>query len=163
MQYSTNIFVSMVLIAVLDLTQSYANERSDDPEETNEAIMVVMDEPTAELWRSYFQSIEVNVIVRSDDEPYGTLNARARSVSGAARVYYRGDKSSLVSQFFRERISNQGVKTIDLAKHFRPKTAPRIEDHDGEILRAECSTSRMKLKEDHPCELPLFALLAIAH
>ncbi|MEL6109408.1 MAG: hypothetical protein AAFU85_25655 [Planctomycetota bacterium] len=92
------------------------------PMTSGEEPVVALDGPSGEMLRSCFPAAKVEIVIQSDKEAWGRLNQRGLSLRRVHCVFYRSDYSTLASQLMRERLSNQGVRTVDLiAIHQRPR------------------------------------------
>ena len=108
----------LATFTILGISQAAAQE--NEPARRAWSV-VAMDEPSADLVHRLFPQAKVSVVVRSDDESYSAINGRAIMLRDASHVFYRGDQSSLVSQFFRERLCAQGMRGIDISSRARSR------------------------------------------
>ncbi|MEM9366754.1 MAG: hypothetical protein AAGD07_12230 [Planctomycetota bacterium] len=99
------------------------------------AVVVAIDQPTADLWRLHFPNSRMIVVVLRDDESFDVISQRALLACAATSVLYRSDRCSRVSRFFRDRILNQGVPAIDLAKRLGLRGLPRPKGEHHAPLR----------------------------
>ena len=131
------IFADLFLVASLLSPASIANA-----EEQANTIVIAIDQPTAELWRRHHAAQNLVVLVRREDEPYEAINQRAHLIGQATCVLYRTDRSSVGSQFFRERIASRGVPCKDISalnrRVQRPQRRWRLLPEQQGIAEKEC-------------------------
>ena len=88
--------------------------------------VVALDGGSARLLKACCPTTAFESLIQSDDEPFQVLNQRAWSMRDASCLIYRGDRVTMTSLLFRERLTAQGVPAIDLAAvAVEPKPAPR--------------------------------------
>ncbi|QEF96286.1 hypothetical protein Mal15_03130 [Stieleria maiorica] len=143
---------SVVLLPLLSAAIMVASASHSVAEENTPTIVVAIDQPTADLWRLHCPESKLEVLVRSDDEAYETINSRVLSARDATYVLFRRDRSSIVSQFFRERICNQGAQSIDLAQHFRFRESEPRRNVDCDTLRVVLDQYNRATTFDADCD-----------
>ena len=88
--------------------------------------IVALDGGSANLLKSCCPKTAFESLIQLENEPYQVLNERAWSMRDASCLIYRGDQLSVISRLFRERLTAQGVRAIDLAAYaVERKPVPR--------------------------------------
>ena len=121
----------LVLLTILALNSPPAqSQENGTPTTKTTPSLIALDRPSADLLRLHFPAAKIAVLVSSDDQSFDILNQQAHLLRDKSHIFFRGDRCSLVSHFFLERLSNQGVRSLEITEFFglQKRTQPKNVD-----------------------------------
>jgi len=118
----------IVLFLAVFTFPSALQSRSAVADDPPVAVIAVSDWRAASWLADPLPTATTKVLLQSDGEDYGTVNARALAIRHATHVIYLGGDESLLSRMFRERLVMQGARPIDL-RTMQPPRSRSVNDH----------------------------------
>jgi hypothetical protein len=104
---------SCLLLAALACSNAF-DPNASLADEPSDAVIAVSDWRAASWLAKLPPTTATEVLLQNDDEDYAIVNSRAIATKHATHVVYLGGDESLLSQMFRERLTMQGARPVDL-------------------------------------------------
>ena len=111
-------FAFVLLVSSLPcLATSATAQDADQGGLETQGRVVTLDTGSARLLKAYSPRTDAESLVQFEHQSYQVLNRRALSMKNASLLIFRGDRLSMKSRLFCERLIAQGVPAIDLAAY----------------------------------------------
>ena len=111
-------------------------------ESIGEGRIIALDTGSATLLDTCCPTTNYECLIHTNETDYQTINARALSMREASCLIFRGDRLSVTSQLFLDRLRSHGMHCIDLAayaakRHPSPKWARDTDTHSRRVLEKD--------------------------